>query len=31
MAPGDYLLRIVAKDFSGNAALRGRDLAIRIE
>jgi len=31
LAPGDYTLRIVAKDFSGNEALRGRDVAIRIE
>ena len=27
---GDYLLRIVAKDFSGNEATRGRDLAVRV-
>jgi len=27
---GDYILRIVAKDFSGNEALRGRDVAVRI-
>ena len=27
---GDYTLRIVAKDFSGNEATRGRDLAVRI-
>ena len=27
---GDYILRVVAKDFSGNEALRGRDLAVRI-
>ncbi len=27
---GDYLLRIVAKDFSGNEATRGRDAAVRI-
>ena len=27
---GDYTLRIVAKDFSGNAALRGRDVAVRV-
>jgi len=31
MAPGDYTLRIVARDFSGNEALRGRDLAVRIQ
>ena len=28
--PGDYTLRIVARDFSGNVALRGRDVAVRI-
>ena len=27
---GDYTLRIVAKDFSGNEARRGRDVAVRI-
>ena len=27
---GDYTLRIVAKDFSGNAALRGRDVAVSV-
>ena len=27
---GDYILRVVAKDFSGNEALRGRDVAVRI-
>ena len=27
---GDYTLRIVAKDFSGNEAMRGRDVAVRI-
>jgi sugar lactone lactonase YvrE len=27
---GDYILRVVAKDFSGNAALRGRDVAVRV-
>ena len=31
LAPGDYTLRIVTKDFSGNEALRGRDVAIRID
>ena len=30
LAPGDDLLRIVAKDFSGNEAQRGRDLAVRV-
>jgi DNA-binding beta-propeller fold protein YncE len=27
---GDYLLRIVARDFPGNDATRGRDLAVRV-
>lgn len=27
---GDYVLRVVAKDFSGNEAMRGRDLAVRV-
>ena len=27
---GDYVLRIVAKDFSGNVALRGRDVPVRV-
>ena len=27
---GDYVLRIVAKDLSGNEAMRGRDLAVRV-
>ena len=27
---GDYVLRIAARDFSGNEALRGRDLAVRV-
>ena len=27
---GDYVLRIVAKDFSGNEATRGRDVAVRV-
>jgi len=30
LGPGDYVLRIVAKDFSGNEAKAGRDLAVRI-
>jgi hypothetical protein len=30
LPPGDYILRVVAKDFSGNEALRGRDLPVRI-
>ena len=31
LAAGDYTLRIVAKDWSGNEATRGRDLAIRVQ
>jgi hypothetical protein len=27
---GDYTLRVIARDFSGNAALRGRDVAVRV-
>ena len=27
---GDYVLRVIAKDFSGNVALRGRDVPVRI-
>ena len=30
LAPGDYTLRVVAKDFSGNEAVRGRDVGVRI-
>ena len=30
LAPGDYTLRIVARDFSGNEATRGRDVAVRV-
>ena len=30
LAPGDYTLRIVARDFSGNEAQRGRDVPVRI-
>jgi sugar lactone lactonase YvrE len=30
LAPGDYVLRIVAKDFSGNEATGGRDVAVRL-
>jgi len=30
LAPGDYVLRIVARDFSGNEATRGRDVPVRI-
>jgi len=30
LAAGDYVLRIVARDFSGNEATRGRDLAVRV-
>jgi len=31
LAPGDYILRIYAADYAGQAALAGRDLAITIE
>lgn len=31
LEPGDYTLRIVARDFSGNEAMRGRDLAVRVQ
>jgi hypothetical protein len=30
LAAGDYILRVVAKDFSGNEAMRGRDVLVRI-
>ena len=30
LAAGDYLLRITARDYSGNAALSGRDLPVRL-
>ncbi|TQD46148.1 gluconolaconase [Marilutibacter aestuarii] len=30
MAPGDYLLRVHARDYSGNEAQAGRDLPVRI-
>jgi len=30
LEPGDYTLRIVARDWSGNEATRGRDVAIRV-
>ena len=30
LPPGDYTLRVVAKDFSGNEATRGRDVSVRI-
>ncbi len=30
IAPGDYTLRIVAKDWSGNEATRGRDVDVRV-
>jgi len=30
LAPGDYVLRIVAKDFSGNEASVGRDVPVRV-
>lgn len=31
LGPGDYLLRITAEDYAGNAAVKGRDLAITID
>ncbi len=31
LAAGDYTLRITAQDFSGNLAVAGRDLAVRVE
>ncbi len=31
LAPGDYLLRIVAADYAGNLAVKGRDLPLRVE
>lgn len=31
LPPGDYTLRIVASDYSGNLALTGRDLALTLE
>lgn len=31
LAPGDYVLRIYAADFAGQAALEGRDLPITVE
>jgi hypothetical protein len=30
LPPGDYVLRVVAKDFSGNEATRGRDVPVRV-
>ncbi|GAB3095063.1 gluconolaconase [Lysobacter terrae] len=30
LAAGDYMLRITAKDYSGNAAIAGRDLPVRL-
>ena len=31
LAPGNYTLRITAEDYAGNAAIKGRDLAITID
>lgn len=31
LAPGDYLIRIIAADYVGNEALNGRDLPITVE
>ena len=30
LPPGDYVLRIIAADFSGNEAQEGRDVPIRV-
>ncbi len=30
LAPGDYIIRILAADFAGNQALAGRDLPISV-
>ncbi|NJC03256.1 sugar lactone lactonase YvrE [Xanthomonas sp. 3272] len=31
LPPGDYLLRIIARDYSGNEAVANRDLRVRVE
>ncbi len=31
LAPGDYILRLMARDYAGNEAVEGRDLPIRVE
>lgn len=31
LAPGDYVLRILAADYAGNVAMQGRDLPITVE
>ena len=31
LAPGDYVLRILAADYAGNVAVQGRDLPITVE
>jgi hypothetical protein len=30
LEPGDYIIRVIARDFSGNEAVTGRDVAVRI-
>ena len=31
LAPGDYVLRVLAEDAAGNVAVSGRDLPITVE
>ena len=31
LAPGDYVLRVLAEDAAGNVAISGRDLPITVE
>lgn len=31
LPPGDYVLRITARDYSGNEAVANRDLRVRVE
>ena len=28
--PGDYIIRVIARDFSGNEAIAGRDVAVTV-
>ena len=30
LAPGDYIIRVIAKDIRGNEAIAGRDLRVRV-
>ena len=30
LEPGDYIIRVIARDFSGNEAVAGRDLLVRV-